>query len=432
MPANYTTARKGYLDWFSHLLSPPETDPKDTRRSAGEQIIDGLENKVDGLNFASEELTEATRPYLIAEDPLYRVAAVDSLLQQVQGDLAIANMLWDVIERTGDDDEAAEETLTRSVRSGRLHDTFRRIVSDMPASMDDLAKHYQSGEVTRGAASHRPETLAESIEDLRFEIHETLDIINDRATNVSLRIIRDIITVGSANWVMVTQAVDLLQGQQKVGDVGWGLEDEVERLTVGIASALRGVLVNVVAKILLIIEKNDLVRYTIADWLEEIHEAARDEQKNVFSVLLEQLYQVENFRTRDLNLWLKDAVDIDRIHVAANDIMQLGDNFDHLAGQIKRLSTMTSVGTLFLNPALISVGLALQVGLLSTLVFAGYDHLDEGSRALNIARGIKETLIEDLPISKKTLQDAELIARRQMREKSRIQRTGSAPHMSEF
>jgi hypothetical protein len=248
--------------------------------------------------------------------------------------------------------------------------------------------------------------------------------VTERALSVGLRLTRDLFTLGSAQWAVALKAVDLLQGQEKVGNIGWGLEDEVASVASGLAGSLRSVLVNVVDKILVIMEKNDLVRYTITDWLGELKEVEAGERKPRLTMLVEQLYQTQVFREQDLHVWLSDATDVARIHQAADEIMHLGDNFDRLANHTRRLGTTLSISSIFLSPVLMSVGLSLQVGLLSMIVFAGYDHLDEGSRALNITRGVKEVLINTLPVSQQTLMKAEAIKATKLREGRRSRRAG--------
>jgi hypothetical protein len=114
------------------------------------------------------------------------------------------------------------------------------------------------------------------------------------------------------------------------------------------------------------------------------------------------LYQTEVFRQKILPLWLKDPIDPQRVQATSAAVRQIGANFGRLALLIKRINERLETSSLFQDSILASTGYALQVGLLGVLIFAGYDHLDEGSVALNITQGIKETLITQLPISAET------------------------------
>jgi hypothetical protein len=399
---NYTHARNGYLEWYSHLFSPLDAE-------TGEAALALMADRIDGLNDASEELTHATRVYLVSDNHTHRVTALNSLLHQIEGDLEAANMIWTVIEDT--DEEDAPDTLTRSVRGSHLRQTLRRLATEIPATIEG-----EETVVIRSIApGKRSLSLQEAIGDLRFEIYDTLDLINDRTNSIGIRMIRDILSTGAGKWDAVLRAVSLLQGHEKAGDVGWGLEDEVEDFAQELASGLRGILANVVEKILIVIEKNDLVRYTIADWLEDLRETDSETRKKHFAGLLEHLYQTKTFREHDLNIWLQDALIVERVHQATEEIAQLGDNFDHLGNLVRRLSSVISAGAIFANPTLLSVGLAIQIGLLGTLVFAGYDHIDEGTRMLNLTKGIKQILMERLPVSPQTIEHAESLRSRTIR-----------------
>jgi|GEM_PF-4350557 len=402
---NYTAARTAYLEWYGHVITPQVVDPDDVVRSGsstGELALTRLAERVDGFALASEELTEATRQYLTASNDSQRMEAVDSLLHQIEGDMAIANLLWDVVDRASE--ENAQQDIVRSTIQQPTKSTMRRLMSEMPISLDGES---QPTDVVRSATISSPKDIDSALENLRFEIEDTIDLVYERTLNIGSRLTRDILSLGHGQWPLILQAVDLLQGNEKAGNVGWGLEDEVKAVTAEVASGLRSVLINVVEKILIIIEKNDIIRYTMTDWLEELQNTDSPNRKLKLTSLLQQLYQTESFRRHDLDVWLQDAQEIDKIQYVTDAVIALGDNYDKLANQVRRLSGLIGVGSLFLNPVLLSVGLALQIGLLGTLIFAGYDHLDEGQRTLNITRGVKELLIQELPISRKTIERAE-------------------------
>lgn len=397
---NYTHARRGYLEWYSHLLSPYETGEE-------QSIIEVIEDRIDGLNLASEELTKATLPYLSADDHRQRITALGSLLGQIEGDLQVANALWNLMENAAQNQDLTVTALVRPIRESRLLDTLRSITVSIPPHIETPPTSHPSTPNTI--------SLETALEGLRVEIEDAFDLILERADNVGIRLIRDILLTGQSQWEMVEKGVSLLQGHERVGDIGWGLEDEVEEGASELAGELRGVLINIMEKILAILEKNDLVRYTIMDWLDDLRRTGQDQIKNTFSQLVEHLYQTQEFRQKKLPIWLKDALDVEHITAAVQAVKQLEDDFEKLSNQIRLLGSIMSESTLFDHRLLASMGFGLRIGLLSTVVFAGYDHLDEGTRALNITRGIKQILIEDLPISAQTLEMAENLSARTIR-----------------
>lgn len=401
MPYNH--ARRGYFQWFGQLLSPPNPE--------GDQYLQDLvESSVSGFLFASEELVAATRTYLRAADHSFRMAALDSLLRQIEGDIAIANLLWAVMEASEENEDLPEEQLTRTYRKVNLNETFQRLFAEIPPHMENVAVYFQ----TPAGETHRPKDLASAVEDLKNEIEDTTDLIHERSQRIGIRLARSILA--DQEWSAIQRGINLLQGQQKVGDIGWGLEDEVSLASSGLAGAIRNLLIDALEKILLLVENNDIVRYTIGDWLEELSELDANARNDKLPILLDQLYQTEYFRNKTLPIWLRDALNVERIHRTADQIMQAGDNFDRLAAQIKRIGLVLDSTPIFDHPRLVGAGLALKIGLLSTLVFGGYDSLDEGQRALNVSQGVKEILITTLPVTRQTLTLAVDLQKRVIRD----------------
>lgn len=408
MALSYFQARRGYLTWYELFLSP-------LTREEGESLLELLERRSEGFSFASEELTAATKPYLRSERHSERIAAVDSLLHQIEGDLEIANTLWNVISTLAKEPKAEfDNLLPPLVKNTRIESTYNRVRGQIPARIEQTARYYQG--VVYQMPLLRPTSVEEAVTDLLYEIDDTLRVINERACSVTLRLAQYLILHGKTNWDSVLAGIELLRGTQKAGNIGWGFEDKVRSEMTVLAGTLRDILINMVEKILLVVEKNDLVRYVIADWLDDIKETNAEETHHIIETHIHQLYQTDIFRNIELPVWLKDATDVARIHECADHILKLGDNYERLSLQLKRLGILISANPLFHHPLLQSAGFAVQVGLMGTLVFAGYDHLDEGSRALNITEGIREFLINHLPVSAETLQLAENIKSNTIRE----------------
>ncbi|MCL4876021.1 MAG: hypothetical protein KJ064_05160 [Anaerolineae bacterium] len=401
MALSYLQARRGYMTWYELFMSPLVKEDSGT-------LIEMVERRAEGFNFASEELTAATKSYLQAERHEERIAAVDSLLHQIEGDLEVANILWTILVALENEPEAEFDTLLPPlIKSPRLDSTYNRTRSQLPARLEQTARYYQ-GAVYQ-LSLPRPGNLEAAIDDLVYEIEDTISVINECTERVSLRLIKYLMFHGKANWRAVQEGVELLRGTQKAGDIGWGFEDKVRPEFGLLAGALRTLLVNIVEKVLVIVEKNDLIRYVIADWLSDVKDAHTEDAAQVVRNHINQLYQTETFRTKELPIWLRDATNVEQVQECADHIMKLGDNYERLTLQIKRLGILINANSFFRHPLLQSAGFAVQVGLIGTLVFAGYDHLDEGSRALNITQGIREYLIGHLPVSSATLQLAEHI-----------------------
>lgn len=403
MPTNYPLARRGYLEWYSHLILPP--DVNDVAGNEEHAVFLLLAQRIEGFNLASEELTQATRLFLAAPMAHQRAAALNSLLLQMEGDLEVVKMAWMVIESGEKSDDAL--TVMRSLKNNPLKDLFKvlslEIVPDLTAEPTFLQPK-----------ANTPRHYEAAIENLQYEVQEIIDLVLNRVSNIGMRLVRDIARDEKA-WAVVRQGLELLKGSDQLGHIGWGLEDHVEPNAQELAGALRGTLGNIMEKLLAILQHNDLVRYTIGDWLDDLHELDVNRQKSHFITLLDHLYQTDALRY-DVNFWLHDSHDMDRLISASRQVGELSDRFEALVSLIRRVNQRLKDDDLFEDNAFLgSVYSALQVGLLGILVFAGYDYLDEGKRALNLTRGVREILIETLPVSQQTQEEAENRRRRSIR-----------------
>lgn len=402
MPENYRSARKNYLNWYSHLLSPLELE------NEGQDPLNLLENRLEALNFASEALAHATQPLLHAEIPAFRLAAADSLLHQIEADLAIAQALWLMIDGLTDDLNgfALIEKWASALRASDLRAQWRDLSSHLAVTIDQVAQTYQT---IRPNFESPPQGIMLEVALLAAEAQNAVEHISQRTSTVGLRLVRDILAAGETDWKVITYAIDILQGHQHLADVGWGFEDQVSLTASGLAGGLRATLTNVILRILLIIEDNDLVRYTISDWLTQLHEQPSPERKQIFETLLEQLYQARAFCEKDLPIWLQDALQPEPVHRANERLIRLTDNFERFSNRIKLASSRAHTNLALQQSLFIEAGMALQVGLLAMLVFSGYDFTDEGAHTLNLAEGVKQILIEELPVSRQTIELAENI-----------------------
>ncbi|NJL94403.1 MAG: hypothetical protein HC915_12110 [Anaerolineae bacterium] len=396
----YAVARRGFFDWFSHLITTPEPEnPADPDAS----LVEALEHKLDGFNFASDQLLEATLPYYRHEDTSHRAAALDNLLYQMEAQLQVALFVWQIINAVDDETDTASinQRVLEAFRPHPLARAFRRLLLEIPPTFQESLALYTAAP----QMSPPSQTLEDALDELRFEIAETLDIVQQRTKRVGLRLVRSILQ-GEGQPEAPTQqsaAIELLRGQQNLGNSGWGLEDAVPPTLSGLAAMVRQVIINGLERLVLLIESNELIRHTISDWLTELSTASPSARQALLETLLEQLFQTQHFQERQLPEWITDATHVGRIQTASHQIDQLGVNFERLSSQVMHLCRTLEDAELFQHPLLRSTGNALRDGLLGIIIFAGFDHIDEGNHTLNLARGIKEVLVRELPVSAQTI-----------------------------
>jgi len=398
----YKQARQGYLEWYSHFLSPFE-------EGEGQTLFDPLLERLEGFLLAEETLSELLFAALAHADGTRRLAALDALLSLLEAEATLAELIWEFILAPDDKKIKVREAL----RGRRLQKALYRLNLALPSHENVFGERFSYADLQD--ADRRPATLEQAVADLRFEVDETLSTLQEETFTGSLRLLRDLLSLYQHAPDAYQQGLDLLRGQMSLGKIAWRLADDFPPEARHLVDSLRSLLVQMTQKVLAIIEKNDLVRYTLDDWLKNLPKDDLQAASEGLKTRLEQLYQIEHFRRVLLPIWLEDATQISPIHICADAIMSLGLNFDALATHLKYTALTLSNLTLFRHPSLASVGAGLQLGLLGTLIFAAYDHLDEGGRALNLANGVKEVLLTGLPVSRQTQERAESIASRRLR-----------------
>jgi hypothetical protein len=398
----YKQARQGYLEWYSHFLSPFE-------ESQGQTLFDPLLERLEGFLLAEETLRELLFAELVHADEARRLAALDALLSLLEAEATLAELIWEFILAPDDKKITAREAL----RGQRLQKALYRLNLALPAHENVFGERFSYADLQD--ADRRPAHLEQAVADLRFEVDETLSTLQEETLTGSLRLLRDLLSLHQHEPDAYQQGLDLLRGQMSLGKIAWRLADAFPDEARHLVDSLRSLLVEMMQKVLALIEKNDLVRYTLDDWLKALPRDDFQAASEGLKTRLEQLYQMEHFRRVLLPIWLEDATQISPIHTCADAIMGLGLNFDALATHLKYTALTLSNLTIFRHPTLAGVGAGLQLGLLGTLIFAAYDHLDEGGRALNLASGVKEVLLKGLPVSRQTQERAESIAARRLR-----------------
>lgn len=394
MHDQYSHAQRGYLEWYSHLTSPLDLSAGvDLNQDGRVTAFELIEYRYNGFTLAGEDLIAATRGFLQSENHAERLAAVESLLVQIEGDLAAADLLWQVIAvpAVNENEDDQYLALTRLLKNTPLRQVSMRLLYDLPPQFPVLTSRY-------ALTPAQPEvnlSYEEALRHLTFEIVQTVDAISQQAFQGSTRLSQHIFKYGKTEWESVLEGIDLLRGQQRTGSIAWGLEDQIN--LGGLAGELRSLLVNIITRLLLIVEHNDLVRYTIADWLDDLKATPDEQDADHIKRLLEHLYQTPAFQTH-LSGWLQHVTSSEALYLASQQVRQLGENFTRLALLIRQLGEKAAHVPFFRSPLLQSTGYALQVGLLGILVFAGYDHLDEGTVALNVTEGIKEILVTQLDV----------------------------------
>lgn len=402
MAITYEAARNAYLEDFKHLLDASPEMEATALRSTGGVPEDILAERVSTLADKSQELTEATASYLHSDNDAMRQTAASSLLEQAGADLLVAQTLCEILTSGADAQDASP---LRSTGSIQLRLAARDLEDMLPASIDPETQAMRSG------PTMRPQNIEDAIPDMKQEIEKTLELIKSRANQVSAIFARDLLKIASRQWNLI------VTGAQLVGQVAGG-ENIVKTVAQGmdsafgnIANALGKIISTIIGKITAFLQGNDEAREKVLDLLNQAKDATENEREDLFEKLTDRVLGIRSFLGIELPIWLEDASskEIKRIHDVANMAAQLRENYGILADQAQKLSKYISLGSIIAGtPPLTAIAFGLQVGLLTTVIFAAYDYVDAGGKGLNITKGLKEILTVQLDIPEATRQRAAL------------------------
>jgi hypothetical protein len=404
MATAYEAARNAYVDDFKRLLDvPAETTPATAAyRSVAGLPQDILATRVETLADKSAALTQATAAYFDSEDNTIRQMAATSLLQQVDTDLMVAQTLCESLLTETDGTQAT----LRSSGGIELRMAARDLDDTLPASIE-------GGDTTRNGVKMRPQNADEAVIDLRQEIEKTLQVIEQRVLQASGVFAQDLLKIASKQWNVIVTGAQLIGKATGSGDVVQTVVQGVDSAFGGIARALGKILGTVIDKITVFLQGNAEARDKVLELLDQAKDASENQQTQLFQQLVNRLLNISIFTTVELPIWLEGAAsgEVKRVHTTADMTAQLGQNYSLLADQAEKLSKYISFGSIIAAvPALTAIAFGLQVGLLTTVIFAAYDYMDAGDKGINITKGLREVLRVQLDIPAATLQRAALAA----------------------
>jgi hypothetical protein len=157
---------------------------------------------------------------------------------------------------------------------------------------------------------------------------------------------------------------------------------------------------NAYDKMLAILGKDgqDVARKKIQQWLEQIEqEQEKDKKVGILGKAVANLYQVDNM-TQEMEGWLAETqAEAAQINEGTEQVDLLADKFIALVGQVQLIAKVLSFVKLVPMPVVLTIYVGFQVGLLATLVYAGYDYV--GYKQVNFAditKGVAQILQETL------------------------------------
>jgi gas vesicle protein len=386
----YEDAVKDYLAQFGALLEIPEDASPTAKRGAGDVPIGSLVDRAEAIAGISSSMLELARPYLESDDPNQREGASVQMIAQSAGELQLASEL---LQFVADEKEGrAADVTTRAARGTAL----REAIGDLEKSMQTPISAGLAPVVApiRAGARARPTTPDEARKALKEAVDLTTDAIVQRVNESGGRLAWDL--VFQTEWAKIIEGVVLARAG--ISEKLDGIKEGASAIVTRALGAAEKTLLNVYDKILALLGKDveDEARKKVKEWLDQVKEKGKIE---VLETLIGELYQVEQFK-QALGGWLNETTaSLDKINETTSEVELLSDKFIALAGQTSSLGKAVGYAKVIPIPAVLVVVIALQLGLLTTLVYAGYDYIGyKQVNLLDITKGVAQVVQENLGI----------------------------------
>jgi hypothetical protein len=386
----YEEAAQDYVAQFSALLDIPEGVPAAAKRGAGDVPVEPLVERAEAIAEVSEKMVPLAKEYLESEDPLYREGVSAQLINQAAAELRLAAELLQIAE--DEEKEAVPKAATRSSRGAGLRSAIETLELSMQTNLSDgLAAAVRK---TR-AAEEKPATMDDAKKGLQTSVDKATKKISEKVVEFGGDIAFDL-AIGT-EWTAVFEGAAMLargEIRQKMEEAKKGAKSLAAR---AVGAAQKTVL-NVYDKLLALLGKDaeDKARQQIQTWLKKIKDDGKIE---VFDNLVANLYRVDTFK-KDMEEWLtKTKAQMDAITKTTGEVDGLSDKFGVLTDQMGTFEDVLGFAKFIKIPQVMAVLFALRVGLLATLVYAGYDYIGyKQVNFLDITKGVAQVIQENLGI----------------------------------
>jgi len=204
--------------------------------------------------------------------------------------------------------------------------------------------------------------------------------------------------VFKTEWTAVIQGAGLLN--QDIARLLDQLKEGASELIQRSLTAATKTVLNVFDKILALLGKDveNQARTQIQKWLADIQKAGKIE---LFEQLVGKLYKKDKFE-KDLPGWVeKTTANVDRINATTKEVVVVSDKFTVLVGRINTVGDVIGLARFIQTqfPQVLVISTAVQVALLTVLVYAGYDYIGyKQVEFLNLTKGVAEVIRENLAI----------------------------------
>lgn len=385
----YEEAVQVYLAHFRALRGASPSESAAVARGAAGIPVQTLIERANEIADVSASMVPLAKGYLAAPDPSLREGISGQLLAQAAAELQVA---MELLQFAADEATGPTATATRATRGVSLQDAIDCMekVMAVPVSaglvVPAMARRTTISQDTPEAARQALQRAA--IVSAGAISQRVVEVGGDLAFNL----------VFKTEWTAVIQGAGLLNKDiaRLLDQLKEGASELIQR---SLTAATKTVL-NVFDKILALLGKDveNQARTQIQKWLADIQKAGKIE---LFEQLVGKLYKKDKFE-KDLPGWVeKTTANVDRINATTKEVVVLSDKFTVLVGRINTVGDVIGLARFIQTqfPQVLVISTAVQVALLTVLVYAGYDYIGyKQVEFLNLTKGVAEVIRENLAI----------------------------------
>jgi hypothetical protein len=354
-------------------------------RAAGDVSAVDLINRVEDIAAVSAQMVILSKSYLEDTDPKLREGMSGQLLSQAAAELTIAAELVQIAEeaRTG---RPAPPT-RRATRGLALRDA----IDALERSMANPVAQGLPLELRRTRAIP-PGGVAEAKQGLKGAAWTTTGSIYQQVIEVGGDLAFDL--VFNTEWLTVIEGAGLVSSD--IAKLLENIKEEISAFFKRLINAVTKTLTNIYDKIMALVgnDRQDQGRQNIREWLETI---IKEGKIIIFEQLVGKLYRLDQFK-HELELWLPAIkTPVNKINHTTAAVVDLSGKFTILVSRIKKVSDIAGLAMLVKVHPLDVILTGIQIALLASLVYAGYDYIGyEQVRFPNLTKGVAEVIQENL------------------------------------
>jgi len=358
----YEDAARDYLSKFTALTHTQQEPSGTVARGSVELPAETLNRLAEEIAGISAAITRLVQEYLDSPDPNVREGIRYHLIVQSTAELLLGVEILQISEEAGLPSTAAIKATHRAA--------LREAISAIEKSSSAPVAHGLPTDASYRASEST--TMAEAVSGLRLAIESTASSNLHRVQELGGDIAFDL--VSGTQWDEVIRGASLSLDELST------IMDSIHK------DAAAKLLLQVYRTTLSLLRKEIAgeARLKIQEWLNEIKQVGR---MDVFNSLIDKLYNIEALK-KSVSAIGRSDVPLDSINKASDLVKAFSDRFIILIGRMRKLEDAIRLGKSIEIPQFRLLTIALQVALLSALVYTGQDYIDKGLVGILRDRGL--------------------------------------------